>query len=265
MSWPGHRALLDSLRRRTARLCGACRSSRKEAAVTSDFGFNGTRRVPPPVNEPVKSLRPRLAREGRAQGPARRRWPAERIDIPLVIGGQGGPRRGETGEGGDAARPRPRARRLAQGRAGARRRRRSRPRRAARREWASWPWEDRAAVFLKAAELLATTWRADAQRGHHARPVEDRLPGRDRLGGRARRLLALQPALRAGALRRAAALDQRDVEPARLPAARGLRLRGDALQLHVDRRQPAHGARPHGQHRGLEAGLRARSRAPTAS
>ena len=27
-------------------------------------------------------------------------------------------------------------------------------------EWASWPWEDRAAVFLRAAELLATTWRA---------------------------------------------------------------------------------------------------------
>jgi 1-pyrroline-5-carboxylate dehydrogenase len=29
----------------------------------------------------------------------------------------------------------------------------------ARREWASWPWEDRAAVFLKAAELLAASWR----------------------------------------------------------------------------------------------------------
>jgi 1-pyrroline-5-carboxylate dehydrogenase len=29
----------------------------------------------------------------------------------------------------------------------------------ARREWASWSWEDRAAVFLKAAELLATSWR----------------------------------------------------------------------------------------------------------
>jgi 1-pyrroline-5-carboxylate dehydrogenase len=31
---------------------------------------------------------------------------------------------------------------------------------AARHEWASWPWEERAAVFLKAADLAATTWRA---------------------------------------------------------------------------------------------------------
>ncbi len=30
----------------------------------------------------------------------------------------------------------------------------------ARKEWASWPWEDRAAVILKAADLLATTRRA---------------------------------------------------------------------------------------------------------
>ena len=31
---------------------------------------------------------------------------------------------------------------------------------AAAQEWAAWPLEDRAAVLLKAAELLATTWRA---------------------------------------------------------------------------------------------------------
>ncbi len=30
----------------------------------------------------------------------------------------------------------------------------------ARNEWANWAFEDRAAVFLKAAELLTTTWRA---------------------------------------------------------------------------------------------------------
>src|SRR5207249_6707871 len=32
--------------------------------------------------------------------------------------------------------------------------------REAHAEWAAWPWEDRAAVVLKAAELLTTTWRA---------------------------------------------------------------------------------------------------------
>ena len=31
---------------------------------------------------------------------------------------------------------------------------------AAEREWASWAWHERAAVFLRAAELLNTTWRA---------------------------------------------------------------------------------------------------------
>ena len=48
------------------------------------------------------------------------------------------------------------------------------------------------------------------------------------------------------------------VEPARAAAARGLRLRGHAVQLHLDRRQPADGAGDDGQHRGVEAGARPR-------
>ena len=61
------------------------------------------------------------------------------------------------------------------------------------------------------------------------------------------------PLLRAAALRRAAAQPVGRVERGRVPAARRLRLRGDAVQLHLDRRQPADGAGADGQHRRLEA------------
>ena len=48
--------------------------------------------------------------------------------------------------------------------------------------------------------------------------------------------------------------DAHRLEPPRVPAARGLRLRGEPVQLHVDRRQPADGADAHGQHGRLQAG-----------
>ena len=85
------------------------------------------------------------------------------------------------------------------------------------------------------------------------------VPGRDRLRVRADRLLALQPGLRAAALRRAADLattamwNQLDYRP-----LEGLRLRGHAVQLHGHRRQPADRAGADGQHGGLEAGVDAR-------
>ena len=227
-------------------------------------GFTGTRRVPPPMNEPVKSYAPgspeRAALKARLKEMAN-----ERIDIPIIIGGKE-IRTGDDGAGGDAARPPARARRLAQGvdasTSHAGDRRGARTRAPSGRNWA---WEDRAAVFLRAAELLATTWRADAERGDDARPVEDGVPGRDRRGVRADRLLALQSGVRAGAVRRAAAVEQHDVEPARLSAARGIRLRGDAVQLHVDRRQPADRAGADGQHGDLEAGVDARCSRRTTS
>ena len=93
-----------------------------------------------------------------------------------------------------------------------------------------------------------------AQRSDDARPVQDRLPGRDRLGVRAHRLLAYQRPLRPPDPRRAAAAQrQGHLEPHGLPAARGLRLRDHPVQLHGHRRQPAHRTCPHGQHGGLEA------------
>ena len=59
----------------------------------------------------------------------------------------------------------------------------------------------------------------------------------------ARQVLAEQPVVLA-----------RGVEPGRPPAARGVRLRDHAVQLHRDRRQPAHRAGADGQHGRLEAG-----------
>ena len=69
------------------------------------------------------------------------------------------------------------------------------------------------------------------------------------------RLLALQRLLRAGALQRAADQQPRRVELRWSTAPlEGLRLRGVAVQLHGDRRQPDDRAGADGQHRDLEAG-----------
>ncbi len=121
--------------------------------------FNGTRRVPPPVNEPVKGYAPgspeRASLKSRLATMA-----AERIDIPLVIGGA----EVRTGETGKAVMPHAHRQVLADWH-------RAAPEhvtqaiaaaKSARADWADWAWEDRAAVFLRAAELLATTWRDTA-------------------------------------------------------------------------------------------------------
>src|SRR5687768_10308573 len=50
-------------------------------------GFNGNRRVPPPVNEPVKSYAPGSAERDSLKDRLRS-MADERVDIPLIIGGQ---------------------------------------------------------------------------------------------------------------------------------------------------------------------------------
>ena len=75
---------------------------------------------------------------------------------------------------------------------------------AARREWAAWPWEDRAAVLLRAAELLATSWRPTINAATMLGQSKTAFQSEIDAASRDDRLLALQRLLRAGALQRAA-------------------------------------------------------------
>jgi len=114
------------------------------------------RRVPLPENDPNLSYRP--GSPERAELKARLAAMAgEVIDIPIIIGG----REIRTGDTGTVVMPHDHAHVLATWH-------KATPALAAeaaasaleaRREWASWSFEDRAAVFLRAAEMLTTTWR----------------------------------------------------------------------------------------------------------
>jgi 1-pyrroline-5-carboxylate dehydrogenase len=127
------------------------------ASSTPMTAFGGVRRVPQPINEPNRSYAPGTPE--RAELKARlTKMAGEKIDIPLVIGGK----EVRTGRTAQAVMPHNHRHVLAdyhlaspehvqQAIAAAA---------EARREWGSWAWEDRAAVLLRAAELLATTWRS---------------------------------------------------------------------------------------------------------
>ncbi|MBC7894966.1 MAG: L-glutamate gamma-semialdehyde dehydrogenase [Cytophagaceae bacterium] len=119
-------------------------------------GFNGIRRVPAPYNEIIRSYAPgspeRASLKARLDSMAK-----ERIEIPIIIGGK----EYRTGELGHSVMPHDHQHVLADYH-------KAKPEHvkmavdaavAAQREWSQWPWEDRVAVFLKAAELLATRWR----------------------------------------------------------------------------------------------------------
>jgi len=119
-------------------------------------GFAGTRRVPPPTNEPVKGYAP--GSPERAALKARlREMASDRADIPVVIGG----REIRTGAVAHAVMPHNHRHVLADWHKASTKHVHEAvaAAREARLEWSNWSWEDRAAVFLRAAELLATTWR----------------------------------------------------------------------------------------------------------
>ncbi|MDQ3243793.1 MAG: L-glutamate gamma-semialdehyde dehydrogenase [Gemmatimonadota bacterium] len=118
--------------------------------------FNGNRRVPPPVNEPVKSYAPGSSERAELKDRLRS-MSSERADIPCIIGG----REIRSGNTTQSAMPHNHRHVLAdwhRADASAVDQAITASREAAG-DWANWAWEDRAAVFLKAAELLTTTWR----------------------------------------------------------------------------------------------------------
>ncbi len=119
--------------------------------------FAGSRRIPAPVNEPVRNYAPNSPERTELQARLAS-MSNERVEIPIVIGGK----RIHTGNTGTQVMPHAHQHAVADfHKAGpAEVQAAIAATAAARKEWAAWSWEDRAGVFLKAAELLTTTRRA---------------------------------------------------------------------------------------------------------
>src|SRR6266513_2525420 len=114
--------------------------------------------VPPePRNEPVNDYAPGSPERAELQQRLRE-LERERIEIPLVIGGKDV----ETGETFEAVMPHRKDHVLADVHSGgpAQVEQAIAAAREARHDWNRMPWEERAAIFLRAAELLAGPWRA---------------------------------------------------------------------------------------------------------
>src|SRR5712692_11002973 len=118
--------------------------------------INAIIRVPTARNEPVFSYAPGTPERAELKD-VLKRMASERIEIPLVIGGK----QVRTGKTGEARMPHKHSHVLAtfheaeaaqveQAIAAAM---------TARREWSHTPFHERASIFLRAAELLATKYR----------------------------------------------------------------------------------------------------------
>ena len=118
--------------------------------------MSGTIRIPAPENEPVYSYAPGTPERADLKA-ALKQVGRERPDIPLIIGGK----EIRTGRTHQIRSPHDHGQCLGVWHeAGAEEARRAIVDSVeARREWAAWAWEDRVAVFLRAAEMLRTTWR----------------------------------------------------------------------------------------------------------
>ena len=213
--------------------------------------FVSAARVPQPVNEPNLTYLP--GSPERAELKARlASMVSERIDIPLVIGGC----EVRTSRVERAVMPHDHRHVLADWH-------KAEPQHVeqaivacarAHRAWSAWTLEERAAVFLRAAELLTTTWRstvnAATMLGQSKTVFQAEIDAASELidfwrfnPAYAEELYAEQPISTHAA-----------VEPHGVPGTRRVRLCGDAVQLHLDRRQSSYRSGTDGEHGHLEAG-----------
>ncbi|HEY8021057.1 MAG TPA: L-glutamate gamma-semialdehyde dehydrogenase [Thermoanaerobaculia bacterium] len=128
----------------------------------SNAVFQTPGQIPGPANEPVRSYAPGSPE----RASIRRRLDemlGEEVEIPLVIGG----REVRTGDTAKAVCPHDHGHVLAiYHQAGAKEvAAAAAAAKEAWREWSELPWEDRAAVFLRAADLLAGPWRDTVNAG----------------------------------------------------------------------------------------------------
>ena len=109
-----------------------------------------------PANEPVRTYAPGTPERATLKTTLDELASSE-IEIPIIIGGK----EIRTGDTALAVMPHDHGHVLATWHRGGRAEAEQAARAAveAQAEWASWGWEDRAAVFLRAAELLSTRWR----------------------------------------------------------------------------------------------------------
>ena len=207
--------------------------------------------VPPPVNEPVRAYAPGSAERAAVEAKIKE-LAASPVELTMAVGGQ------QRMGGGDriaVVEPHNHAHVLGHlGNAtGADVTAAIEAAAAAAPGWRALSFDDRAAVFLKAADLLAGPWRATINAatmlGQSKSVYQAEIDAACELidfwrynAHFARRLLAEQPSSA-----------HRRVEPAGVPAARGVRAGHHPVQLHLDRRQPAHRPGADGQRRGLEA------------
>ena len=120
------------------------------------FSPSGVRQLPPTVNEPIRSYAPGTPERAALQARLAR-MEQERPDIPVVVGG----REIRTGATANATSPHKHQHVTATWHQATPDDVRAaiESGRAAWREWSEWTWEQRASVFLKAADLLAGPWR----------------------------------------------------------------------------------------------------------